>query len=112
MPRDWRPGRLGAAAHEIAEHLLEDVGEAGAETRIAAMAAHAAAALEGGVAEAVVGRALLLVLQDVIGFADVLELLLGFLVARVAVRVMLHGELAVGLLEFLGRGAARNPQSS
>src|SRR6185312_6243509 len=49
-------------------------------------AAPATAALEGGVAEAVIGRALLIVLQDVIGLADVLETLLGLLVARIAVR--------------------------
>src|SRR5206468_3101011 len=66
----------------------------------------AAAAFERGVAEAVVGGALLLVLEDLVGFADVLELLLGRLVARVAVRVMLHGELAIGPLELV---AARPP---
>ena len=53
-------------------------------------------------AEAVIGGALLIVLQDVVGLADFLEFLLGALVARVAVRVMLHRELAIGLLQLVG----------
>ena len=55
-------------------------------------------------AELVVGGALLRVLQDLVGLVDLLEPLLGRLVARVAVRVVLHGELAEGPLElgFLG----------
>jgi hypothetical protein len=53
-------------------------------------------------AEAVIGGALLIVLKDVIGFADILKALLGLLIARIAIRVTLHGELAVGLLEVFG----------
>ena len=58
------------------------------------------ALLEGGVAEAVVGGALR-VLQDVVGLVEFLEPGLGLLVARVAVRVMLHGQLAVGLFQIV-----------
>ena len=64
--------------------------------KVEAAAGAAAALLEGGVAVAVVGGALLLVLQHVVGFVDLLELRLGLLVARIAVRVELHGEFAVG----------------
>src|SRR5262249_3742496 len=66
-----------AAAHELAEHLVEDVGEAGAEIELEAGGTAArSAVLERGMAIAVVGGALLIVLQDVVGLADVLEALL------------------------------------
>jgi putative exporter of polyketide antibiotics len=56
------------------------------------------------VAEAVVGGALLPVLQDVIGLVDLLELMLAFLVAGIAVGMPLHRELAIGGLHLrLGR---------
>ena len=68
-------------------------------------AAHAAL-LEGGVAEAVIGGALVAVLQDVIGLVDFLEAVLAFLVAGIAVGMMLHGELAErGLQLGVARGA-------
>ena len=89
-----------AAAHEFAEHLVEDVGKAAGKAEIAGAAP--AALLEGGMAETVVGGALLIVLQDVIGLADFLEFLLGVLVPRVAVRVMLHSKLAISRLELVG----------
>ena len=69
-----------------------------------------AAVLEGGMAEAVVGGALLRVLQRVVGFVDLLELVLGVGIARIAVRVELHGELAVGALERRLVGALRHAQ--
>ncbi len=49
-----------AAAHELAEHLVEDVGKSAGEAEIAGAAS--AALLEGGMAEAVIGGALLVVL--------------------------------------------------
>jgi ABC-type branched-subunit amino acid transport system ATPase component len=79
-----------------------------AEIEAAGLAA--GAVLEGGVAEAVVGGALLLVLEDVVGFADFLELRFRLGVAGVAVRVVLHGELAVRLLEVVGAGVAGGAQ--
>src|SRR5207253_2824557 len=61
---------------------------------------------ERGMAEAVVGGALLLVLQDLVGFADFLELVLAILVAGILVRVPPHRELAIGDLQLrVGRGA-------
>src|SRR5713101_7172023 len=59
-------------------------------------------------AEPVIGGALLVVLQDVIGLADVLELLLGGFVSGIAVRVKLHRELAVGSLQPIGIGRFRH----
>src|SRR5258705_3204937 len=64
------------------------------------------ALLEGRVAEAVVGGALLLVLQDVVGLVDFLELRLALLVAGIAIGVPLHRELAIGGLEFAVARAA------
>ena len=68
-------------------------------------AAHAAL-LESGMAEAVIGGALIAVLEDVVGLVEFFELVLAVGVARIAVRVMLHGELAERGLELdLGAGA-------
>jgi len=52
----------------------------------------------------VVEGPLLLVAQDLIGLAQLLELLLGLLVPLVLVGVVLDRELAVGLLDLLGCG--------
>src|SRR5207247_6493963 len=60
---------------------------------------------------AVVLLALLRVTHDVVGGLDLLEALLGLLVAGVAVRVILPGELAIGLLDLLGRGLLVDPEA-
>jgi hypothetical protein len=102
--------RLGTAttAHR-AEHLLEDIGETTGEPT-AEVAGAAAAVFERGMAEPIIGRPLLIVLQDVIGFADILEFLLGRFVARIAVGVKLHRELAVSPLQHIGIGRFRHTQ--
>ena len=82
-------------AHELSEHLVKNIGEAAAEAELEAVGT-ATAILERGVPEAVISRPLLLVLQDVIGLVDFLEFVLGRCIARIAVRVILHGEPAVG----------------
>src|SRR5262249_50402830 len=48
--------------------------------------------------------------EDVVGDRDLLELLLGLLVARVDVRVVLARELAVGLADLVRRGGARDAE--
>ena len=83
------PARL---AEEVLEDVRHEVGEVGPEA--GAAAAHALR--EGGMAETVVGGPLLPVRQHLIGFVELLEVDLGVLVARVAVRVIFHGELAEG----------------
>src|ERR1017187_4265125 len=60
--------------------------------------------------ELVVHGTLLGVAQYVVGFLDVLEALLGGLVTRVEVGVVLAGELAIGLADFLRIGFARYAQ--
>src|SRR5580658_9868432 len=85
-------GLAAPAAAQAAEHLVENIGETGGEAEIAGPArARPAAVFEGGMAEPVIGCALLIVLEDVVGLADFLEFVFGRLVARVAVRVILHG---------------------
>src|ERR1043165_3822099 len=66
------------------------------------MCAAGSALLEGRMAEAIVSRALLIVLKNVVGLVDLLELVLAVLVAGIAIRVPLHCELAVGRLEIAG----------
>ncbi len=91
----------GAAATTAthAEQVVENVVEGGG--KIAAEAVARAAVLEGGVAEAIIGRALLIVLQDVIGLVDLLEAVLAGRIARILVRVPYHGELTVRGLDLL-----------
>src|SRR5262249_17359504 len=89
------------AAEEVAE-IAEVVVAAGvAEVEVARIEPRAAAVA----AECVVLLALLRVGERVVRVLDLLELLLGGGVARVLVRVVLGGELAVGLLDLLRRRA-------
>jgi hypothetical protein len=66
--------------------------------------------LEGGMAEPVIGRALLRVLQHLVGFVDLLELVFAGLVAGVLVGMELHGELAEGRLQRLLVGGFADPE--
>jgi hypothetical protein len=50
-------------------------------------------------AKLVVPGALLGIVEDLVGLGDLLELLLGRLVAGVPIRVVLEGEFSVGLLD-------------
>src|ERR1700753_2907137 len=64
------------------------------------MAAHAAAALlERGVAEAVIGGALVAVLEDLVGLVDFLELDFALGIAGILVRMPLHRQLAERCLQ-------------
>src|SRR5579883_903972 len=101
-----RVGAPARAARPAAatEHLVEYVAEYRSEVEALRAAeatgpARAHAALESGRAVAVIGRALVRILQDVVGVVDVLEFLLGVLVPRIAIRVVLHGELAECLFD-------------
>ena len=96
-----------AAAHEVAEDVVEDVRHRGGEV---VGEARTAAVLEGGMAEAVIGGALLRIAQALVGLVDFLELDLGGLVAVVAVGMELHGELAEGRLQHLLVAASRDAE--
>src|SRR5207302_1757770 len=58
------------AAHHLAENILEHIAEAGEVAKPGAGARSPHPGLKRGMAETVVSRALLIVLQDVIGLAD------------------------------------------
>jgi len=62
------------------------------------------------VAVGVVTLPLLRVAEDAVGLGRLLELLLRFLVAGVAVGVVLEGELAIGRLHLLVGGVARHTE--
>ena len=67
-------------------------------------AAHAV--LECGMAETVIGGALVRVLEDLVGLVDFLEAMLGVLIAGIAVRMTLHRQLAEGGFDVgIARGA-------
>ncbi len=107
-----------AAAASAAEELLEDVAEHLAHVHAAAgegLSAREASGEAPGPGEArfavlVVDLPLLGVGEGLVGGVDPAELLLRLLVARVAVRMILHGELAVGRLDLGLRGVARHPE--
>ncbi len=98
-----------AAAEHLAEHVSEHLGEDVARVLEAGPAA-AAHPVHSGVAEAIVGGPLLRVAQHRIGFVELLEPGLGLGVARVAIGVVLHGELAEGGLQLDLRAGPGNPE--
>src|SRR5690606_6891499 len=93
------------AAEGVPEGVAEDLGEdvvdiveAGAALTEGVAPARAAA-VDPRMAEAVVGRALLVVRQDGIGLGDFLEPGHGLFGAAVAIGVVLHRQLAIGALQ-------------
>ena len=83
-----------AAAH--AEQIVENIGEGGGEIGAKTVRRADAAVLERGVAEAVIGRPLVGVLEDLVGLVELLEAMLGVVVTRIAIRMPLHRLLAKG----------------
>ena len=63
-----------------------------------------------GMPESVVGRAFFRIHQDIISFADLFEFLLRVLIVGIFVRVIFHGQFAVGTFDFIATGRARNLQ--
>src|SRR5690606_4809261 len=96
-------GRAARSARAAAEHVAEDVAEHLVEDVVhvvhAGRAGAARAAVDTGVAEPVVGRTLLGIGEDRIGFVDFLEPRGGLFAPAVAVRVVLHRQLAEGGLQ-------------
>src|SRR5262249_53593118 len=90
------------------EQVVEDVRHGGGEVRTEAAAA---VAIEGRVAHVVVGTALLRVLQDLVGLVQLLELLLGRLVAAVAVGMAILCQAAERRLDVLVARPSREPQN-
>src|SRR5574337_637747 len=92
------------------EKALENVVEDATESRLEAPEPLEATAGPGRT-EPVVGLPLVGVAQHFVGFADLLEALLGGWISRILVGVVLVGQLAVGLLNLLGPGVAVDPQN-
>src|SRR5260370_486942 len=91
------PASPASAAHT--EQIIEDIGKG--RSHVAETVGRAGAGmLESGVAEAVVGRALVGMLEDLVGLIDLLEADFAALVAGIAIGVPLHGELAEGGFQF------------
>jgi hypothetical protein len=96
------------AAENVAEHIAKDVREAAA-----AKPPPAHLALNPGVAKLVISRTFSPSAQDFIGLGGLLELLLGIRILRIAVRMILHRDPAIGLLDFfLVRAALLTPSTS
>src|SRR5688572_229096 len=101
--------QVGAAEHAVAapastlpEDLAEDVAERVGKAAKAFRTAASAKPLRGinaGVAELIVGGALLRIRQDLVRLLRLLEFVLGTLVIRIAIRMVLHRVLAIGLLQ-------------
>ena len=90
------------AAGTLAEHGTKDVGETGSIEAAGAGTAGEAGTAHAELTNRVVLLAIFLLAQHVIGFGDVLELLLSFL-GLVDVRMVFAGELAVRLLDVVVR---------
>jgi hypothetical protein len=95
-----------ASAENFVEDAAEGIGETAPATTTKAPA-HAGLRVDAGVAVLVVGGAFLGVREDFVGFLGFLEFLLGRRIVRIAVRVVLHGQLAVGLLDLVVADASR-----
>src|SRR5262249_56938641 len=100
--------RTATAAH--AEQVIEDAGEGGSHIAEAVGRAEAGM-LEGGVTEAVIGRALVGILEDLVGLIDLFEADFAALVAGIAIGVPLHRELAEGGLQFAVDRGALDPEN-
>src|SRR5215469_16415847 len=95
-----------AACEEIAEDVGEDFLEALAEIETTEAARSTLRSLEGGVTKSIVLRAPIRIGQNLVGLVDLLEALLGFLVAGIAIGMELDREATIGLLEFFVASSA------
>ena len=100
------PPAAEAAAEEAAENIPQ-IAEVKAPVEAAS---RAEVGVHAGVTELVVPAPLFLVRKDFVGFVDFLEPGLGLLVARVQVRVAGLGQLPVGPLDLIVRGALLHTQ--
>src|SRR5690606_15472314 len=87
-----------ATAKDVAEDVTKDISEAGT-----AGAAHACIGIYARMTIAVIGIAFLRIGQDFVGFLGFLEFFFCLVTVRVAIRVILHGEFAIRLLDVLVR---------
>jgi hypothetical protein len=97
------------AAKDIAEHIAKNIVEpASTAAEPATTSTHGR--INTGMTKLVIGRTLLRVGQNLVGLLAFLELLFGFLVIRITIRVMFLGSTPVGLFQFGLAGIARYTQ--
>ena len=99
----------GTAAPPEAEDVAEDVAEV-AEDVVKATEAREPAVAHPLVAESVVGPPLVAVRQDLVGLGGLLEAILRLGVVRVAIGVVLDGELSVRALDLRGVRVPRDAE--
>src|SRR5262249_4128253 len=103
-----RPGTSAppaSGAEEVAEEIPHDVLEAGADVE----SAHPTL-LEGGVTEAIVEPAPLGITENLVRLSQLLEALLGLAILGILVGMKTQRELAIGLLDLVVGGGARDPE--
>ena len=93
-------------AAAAAEQVAEQVAERGEDVFDVVEVVGAVLAVQAGVAEAIVARALVGVVENLERLGGFLEPLDGVLVARVAVRMILHGQLAIRRRDLAVRGGS------
>src|SRR5882672_7280297 len=108
-PLDATATAAGAEEVAASEDVAENVAEVGKYIRIESETT-AGCRTHAGMPETVVLPAFLRIAQDRVRFCGFLESFFGFFVIRIAIRVVLKRELAVGAFDFLFRGVARNAQ--
>ena len=96
------PAEHVAKAASSAEERFEDVPEVGAVREVAAEVEAARPEVHAFVSELVVALALFGIGQHLVRFGCLLEFRLSLGVVRIAVRMPLHRELAVGALDLVG----------
>ncbi len=92
-----------AATEDVAEDVAESIGKA---AHACAASAHACLRIHSGMAVLVVGATLAAVRENLVGFLGFLEMFFRLGIVRIAVRMVLHRQLAVGFLDFIIRGVA------
>src|SRR5581483_9147205 len=96
------PSTANVPAKKVAEDVAKNVIEIGKVCRI--KTAKSAGAVHSGMAELVIAGSLVRIHQDAVRLSAFLELFFRLSIPRIAVRMVLHGQLAIGTLDLLLRG--------
>jgi len=95
---------------DIAKDVAEGLGKAAAKACTARAKAASHVRVDARVAVLVVGSLLLSVGEHLVGLFGLLELVFRFLAVRIAVRVVLHRELAIRLLDLVVARVLTHPE--
>jgi hypothetical protein len=89
---------LGAST---AEDITEDIAENVAHVGVTLLPATTHAMLEGGMTVCIIGTAFIAVAEHFIGLFGLFECLLGIAIARIAIRMVFHGQAPVGFFQIV-----------